>query len=831
MKKKFIILNFIAIGLFFQLQAQENTIRINKMGYLSCKGFSMFVYHNNYFVGKQGAIELIKHDKRLITNGMVVYKLENTSGNHGKPEVFYEPIPKTQKPERIVDKKQNTITVPFHYKALNLKYDLKLQPNGMTVIIKVVFKKIPDNLKEISFDMELFPGFFRGKSFAFENKTGLFPLHFQSAVKKTKDDIIPEPLGRGKELYLAPEDKNLNLFVSVKNGEMLLLDTRSHTNHNLFTVKAIIDLEEAEKNGFEMKIDPKISPDYMKKPVIGYSQIGYHPEQKKEIVIEVDTNYVNDKKLSLFKLNKKTGEFDKIKSAIPTLWGRYNRYNYLIFDITQQKEEGLYYIAFNNLNRTNAFAINKEVYANGAWQPALETFIPVQMCHMHIRDRNRIWHGVCHLDDALQAPVSLRFFDGFHQGDTTDTPFEPLQTIPGLNRGGWHDAGDDDVNTASSGKTTYHLALIKEEFGINTDQTTIDFEKREVFLHRPDGKSDIIQQIKHGLHFILPQYKACGHGIVGVISNSFDTYLIPGTWGHMTDQLLYDSLLNKNQRTATHSGIFDDRFAFTNKDSRAEFRNSYILAASYRALKHKDKKLADSCLQLAEKIWTTEMEAKPVFYSCVGVPNDLQEQQIIAATELYLSTSKNKYLNFIVNSEDYILSHTNVIAWCVSRVKDKITDKQFMKKFNKKLVEYNKSHTSMLSQNPYGVDLSAELWGYGWDILWKMYKHYFLIKNYPEIFSINPLIDCNEFMLGKHMYSNIPYISGVGSDVPLPAFTMNRSDYSYIPGGVFSGVNLIEPDFPELMENHPFIWQQSEIIIFGATPYIFTILAVDKLLR
>jgi hypothetical protein len=57
---------------------------------------------------------------------------------------------------------------------------------------------------------------------------------------------------------------------------------------------------------------------------------------------------------------------------------------------------------------------------------------------------------------------------------------------------------------------------------------------------------------------------------------------------------------------------------------------------------------------------------------------------------------------------------------------------------------------------------------------------------------------------------------------------MNRSDYSYIPGGVFSGVNMIEPDFPELMEDHPFIWQQSEYIIHGATPYVFTVLAVDR---
>ena len=61
--------------------------------------------------------------------------------------------------------------------------------------------------------------------------------------------------------------------------------------------------------------------------------------------------------------------------------------------------------------------------------------------------------------------------------------------------------------------------------------------------------------------------------------------------------------------------------------------------------------------------------------------------------------------------------------------------------------------------------------------------------------------------------------------------SMNRSDYSYIPGGVFSGVNIVEPDYPELLEDHPFIWQQSEYIIHGATPFLFISLAFDQLLN
>ncbi len=40
-------------------------------------------------------------------------------------------------------------------------------------------------------------------------------------------------------------------------------------------------------------------------------------------------------------------------------------------------------------------------------------FFPVQMCHMRINEKYRVWHGACHLDDALMAPVNLNHFDGY----------------------------------------------------------------------------------------------------------------------------------------------------------------------------------------------------------------------------------------------------------------------------------------------------------------------------------------------------------------------------------------------------------------------------------
>jgi hypothetical protein len=40
----------------------------------------------------------------------------------------------------------------------------------------------------------------------------------------------------------------------------------------------------------------------------------------------------------------------------------------------------------------------------------------------------------------------------------------------------------------------------------------------------------------------------------------------------------------------------------------------------------------------------------------------------------------------------------------------------------------------------------------------------------------------------------------------------------------------IRPDFPELKEPFPFLWQQAEYVLTGAATYVFTVLAADRLL-
>lgn len=82
------------------------------------------------------------------------------------------------------------------------------------------------------------------------------------------------------------------------------------------------------------------------------------------------------------------------------------------------------------------------------------------------------------------APA-LNHIDGYSQGTSTLTRFNPGDIVPGLNIGGWHDAGDFDLRVESQSGEAYILALAYESFGQKYDATAIDFHTRITEIHQP----------------------------------------------------------------------------------------------------------------------------------------------------------------------------------------------------------------------------------------------------------------------------------------------------------------------------------------------------------
>lgn len=70
--------------------------------------------------------------------------------------------------------------------------------------------------------------------------------------------------------------------------------------------------------------------------------------------------------------------------------------------------------------------------------------------------------------------------------------------------------GDYDLRVESQAGEAYILAMACENFGAYWDETSIDFEKKIVEIHQPDGKNDLLQQVENGALTIVAGWKALG---------------------------------------------------------------------------------------------------------------------------------------------------------------------------------------------------------------------------------------------------------------------------------------------------------------------------------
>jgi endoglucanase len=177
-----------------------------------------------------------------------------------------------------------------------------------------------------------------------------------------------------------------------------------------------------------------------------------------------------------------------------------------------------------------------------------------------------------------------------------------------------------------------------------------------------------------------------------------------------------------------------------------------------------------------------------------------------------------------------IEARADAVGWTVTRVLTKVNDRKFSRRVGAALARYAQKLRSDLAQNPFGVPFDWQIWGVTWDIQDYAVCQYFLHRAYPRDFPLENLLRVLNYIFGCHPASNTSLVSGVGSHSLTVAYGTNVNEWSHIPGGGVSGPSLIRPDFPELKEPFPFLWQQSEYVIGGAATYLFCVLAADRLL-
>lgn len=791
-------------------------IELKPEGYFETHGFALLVYHNDYLVGKRGGLQMFLHDKRLADAGEVICLT-----TEGRPLIFDS----KETGERTVDLEKGLSIIPEKIMPLDINYKIICSTDGDSILIQVQLDE-PIDWKKVSqfmLKLEIYPREYQYKTYRGDQFTGYFPERYMGKMM-----LIPA----AQEILIAPEDDLRAFTINAGDAQLSLIDGRGQGNHNGFIVFASLPTGSSQQQ-FSIKITPKIDPRWRREPVIQVSQVGYHPDQKKVAVLELDkqTKMIEDMKLFFM---DKNGDKHLIKSAKPVKWGPLFNYEYYLFDFTEVRTDGLYYLMYES-QEVGPIAIKPDVYKE-TWQPTMDVFFPVQMCHVEVREGEKVWHGVCHLDDGLQAPLNQVHFDSYRQKDKTETRFQPNEHIPGLDWGGWHDAGDNDLPFGSICQTILWMALAQEEFDTQRDMTSILRDQRRVNLFQPDGKNDMLQQITYGLENLLALYEAAGHICPGVIANNIQDYTVVGDPVNITDGLVYDPSLKSTEKKNGRSGKFDDRWVFTNRNTGGQYQFIQITAILSRVLKAYDKKLAEECLQIAQEVWMYEQTHDPVHYEVCYQPleDEYHSWEMAATAELFLTTGENKYKEKLLELFPHFITMPASQFWwsgfTMARVLPRIENKYFENAVVEKARELKKAMEEEFSKSPYQVYFEFRVWGNNWDVLDLGARTYYFIKHFPEIFDEEYLYRALNYNFGCHPASNHSYVSGVGVNSATIGYGFNRSEWTYIPGGVVSGASFIRPKFIEFRSN-AWDWYETEYVIGGSAAYIFAVLAADHSLN
>ena len=864
--KRLSLIALLALSTLLPQRAGAQAMKLGELGYFEARGTNVLVYNNIYNGGfydeKFAGLEIIQRGVRIATGGGI--RLMNTPEQW---DIFGTMT------SRKVNTNDNSVEVELTYTDYDFVSRIRVSAKDQGCLVQVFLDKpVPAELVgKAGMNLEFFPASYFGRNYLVDNNARIlpkYPMHDtevhpvsekipQYFGESTFDDrgrgdfLVPLAMSTGHRIVMAPEDEALRVGVT-SDREISIYDGRHLAQNGMFVLRSLLPGGQTGKV-LEWFLEPSISQGWVRKPNIGFSQVGYTPAQKKIAVAELDKNDAAATTGRLLKINPDGSK--TVAKLIPAkFWGEYHhRYNYVQLDFSDVREPGLYCIDYQG-TETNAFPIDKDVY-NDKWHPSMDISLVVNMDHMEVNEAYRIWHGRANMDDALQAPANVRLHDGYFQGDETNTKYQPLEHIPGLAVGGWYDAGDFDIQANSVLNTTQDLAYIWRQFKPLRDQTLIDEKTQYADIHVPDGVPDNVQLIMHGTLNINAQVENIGFVAQVIGQPDMHHYHHLGDAMTLTDGLIYDPTLERYEVKGNRSGTPDDRFVFTSRFSPAGTMQDIVsLAAAYPALKDYYPEEAERSLKNAIMLWDKYFEAAAPNQNAMA--NNFRwgmmggDPRINAAIELWIATGDAKYKDFFLPLvEKQVEARPNIIQanGTVSNgmFSTQFTggpnlaaalkiypymDKSFQDKVKAAIPAYVEVITRGGQDNPYGVSIGGTSWAGNASIITMAYNAYLVWKYFPDMIDPEYVFAGLNFIFGCHPDTNVSFVTGVGVNTKKVAYNNNRADYSTIPGGIVPGL-LVKEDFFENKDDYPFHWGENESCINTAPQYVLLCLAADEVAK
>lgn len=824
----------LAFGLIASSFSQAQDLVLNDSSYFERQGVNVLVFSNSFDGGfndeKNSGIEIIQHGIRSVQGGAV--RLNDT------PEQW-DLVPKMT--YRKVDREQGSIEVGLRYDYYDFDSRIVVTAKGKAVEIAVwLDKPVPEELVgDAGLNLEFLPSRYWLKTFVMDGRLNRFPRYATSRTVtrpnsekprqfkgfKTYDDrgtgrfVSPLPFETGHSITMAMDDPERMISVSSDDAELELFDGRMLAQNGWFVLRSILPGGKTGKV-VSWTVEPHAVEGWIRKPNIGFCQVGYTPDQPKVSVIELDKNDTPKATAALMRINN-DGTVTKAYEGKLDNWGAYYKYNYVKFDFSSVNTPGIYYIQYDTV-KTNNFLIDRHVY-DKITDATTDVWVPIHMNHMFVNEGYRVWHGEPFKEGYLQAPPSDHF-DLHYQGPTTDTKYKPLELIPGLNVGGFFDAGDFDIETGSNINVVENLIRAWELFKPLRDETFVSEKQRYVDLHRPDGTPDILQYIEHGTLNLVAQAEQIGH-MASTLSNSvLDNYHHLGDAASITDGLHYDPSLKPYEVSADgkRSGTPDDMWAFTTRNPRLDMRAATMFAAAAHALEGYNDSLAARALAQSKRLMKEAGELLSR-QDATEKKDDRKMLRGVAATnlQLYAATQEKEYLD--VFKKEIWKELDGNLEFNIQTALDAIPylDEGYRAKLRPYVEEYAKYIRSFDSQNPYGVPIGLGNWAGSGPLLAFGTAVCFAHIYFPDIVAKDEVYRVANWLFGCHPYHNYSFVAAVGAARPKMVFYgNNRADFSFIPGNVAPGLLFRKPDHFENFDDWPFLWGQNEGTIAGNTQYI-----------
>ncbi|MDR3202641.1 MAG: glycoside hydrolase family 9 protein, partial [Bifidobacteriaceae bacterium] len=870
--------------------------------YLSYPGFDVMMYNNGYngVFGDEhlSGITMILNGQRVAGNGDI-HLLP-------VPEQWDAAAPATSSPitsgaSRQYDRTKNIITLPMKYvykstaPAEQMNYDLVAVPEPGGVLLKVVLRAdLPVQLAgSAAFNLEFIPSLYMNKSYQLDSDGdgkyddyGVFPLAPEDPMDEEwprpdlvgnawyvdqwnteKGDAQPSPIAQGYQFALAPEDDKTR--ISVRSEELLsIYDGRNRSQNGWFTMSSKIDPKaKAGDTVAAWHIQAPVQNSWLRATNIAHSQAGYASGLDKVAVMEIDKNdpaasatgSQPGAQATLLRLNA-NGAYDEVLTAplgAPRSWARYR---YRDFDFSSVVDPGTYVIDYNGV-RTDVFPINDSVY-DEIWQSGLSGFLTTAMDHIEVREGYKIWHAASHMDDARMgepfqnSPTTgnITWFDG--QSVPTTLPasitargYSLGSRIPGLNVGGWFDAGDFDLQLSRQTSVLRDLVFNSEAFNEMNGYDTLAVEWDQetggtAEMHRPDGVPDIVQQVKHGAMHVLAEYVNVGvlQGTVEVPTLRQYTHLGEGSTD--TDGFIYDPTLGEDDVVErggqVYSGKNDDRMLMLGGGAANPAGNlgmvSITLAGAANVTKDDYPEFSRECLAAAKEIF--DLYGVPAMTTAGSRSNIFNTLiQLMLATEGTADYATYKgYMDTLLAQAgtaspfaSFLPITTNYAAVMIMDQMGPAYKQQVIDAVVATAATYNPA-----ANTPFGFteNLNAT-WGPISNQLGVGQRAailYGTIGNVPGIEPIkNRVLDGVNYILGRHPYNDSSWLVGVGAKSHKVPYNSNRADQGFIPGSIVPGYVGFRPDFPESLDNFGFLWAENEAIIDYPSRFMVMGLAASQI--